>query len=149
MRYFETNKTAKIITIIIFLSILFAVAFGIYSFLRLELGLIAGDSYLHLALPLYFYEGLLLVVFLLVFLSSFVSGMFALFRGTRDAFVMASPRYLTVFWKVYRRTLLQALWPILIIMVPAFLGSNSVLPIGFNLVGWPNLSRIILSGTLR
>jgi ABC-2 type transport system permease protein len=130
-KYLKTQRTAKFITIAIFLAILFAVGFGIYSFFRWEFGLIAQDPYLRVALPLYFYEGLLLIVFGLVFVSSFITGMFALFRGRDDALVMASPRYATIFRRAYWRTFLQSLWPILVIVLPAFLGSTAVFPVSF------------------
>ena len=128
-KYLSTQRTAKVITILIFLGVLFAVGFAIYSFFRWEFGLIARDPYLRVALPLYFYEGLFLIVFGLVFVSSFIVGMFALFRGRDDALIMASPRYARVFWRSYARTFIQSLWPIAVIVAPAFLGSAAVFPV--------------------
>ncbi|HEX4104027.1 MAG TPA: hypothetical protein VHZ04_00925 [Candidatus Paceibacterota bacterium] len=128
-KYLKTQKVAKLITIAIFLGVLFAVGFGIYSFFRWEFGLIAQDAYLRVALPLYFYEGLFLIVFGLVFVSSFITGMFALFRGRDDMLIMASPRYAMVFRRAYWRTFLQSLWPIVVIVLPAFLGSAAVFPV--------------------
>ncbi len=128
-KYLRTQRAAKIITIILFLAVLFAVASGVYYFFRWEFSAIAHDAYLRVALPLYFYENLFLVVFMLVFVSSFISGMFALFRGAHDAFVMASPRFTMVFWRAYRRTFLSSLWPVVVILIPAFLGSSAVFPV--------------------
>jgi len=130
-RYFATQKIAKAITIVMFLSVLGAVGFGIFEFFRWELSLIVHDAYLRIALPLYLYEGLFLIVFLLVFLSAFIGGMFSLFKGGEDGLIMASPKFLLVFWKSYWRTLLSSLWPIIVMTVPAFLGSSVVLPITF------------------
>jgi len=128
-RYMRSQKAAKIITIIIFCAVLFGVAFGIFEFFRWELTIISHDAYLRVALPLYLYENLFLIVFILVFLSAFIGGMFALFKGGDDALVMSSPRFMLVFWKSYWRTLVSSLWPIVVMTIPAFLGSSVVLPI--------------------
>ncbi len=130
-KYLKTQKVAKLITIFLFLAVLFAVGFGIYSFFRWEFSLIAHDAYLRIALPLFFYEGLFLVVFMLVLVSSFITGMFALFRGRSDTLVMASPRYAMIFWRGYWRTFFSSAWPVVLIAFPAFLGSSSVFPVSF------------------
>jgi len=131
-RWFRNQKIAKSITILLFLGVLFAVGFGIYSFFRWEFGLIAHDAYLRVALPLFFYEGLFLVVFLLIFVSSFITAMFALFRGGMgNVLPMASPRYPIVFWQAYRTTLFSGIWPLAVITIPAFLGSAAVFPVSF------------------
>ena len=130
-KYLKTQRAAKLITIFIFLAVLFAVGFGIYSFFRWEFSLIANDAYLRVALPLFFYEGLFLVVFLLVLVSSFITGMFTLFRGRNDALIMASPRYAMVFWRGYWRAFFSSAWPVVVIAIPAFLGSSAVFPVSF------------------
>ena len=61
--------------------------------------------------------------------------MFTLFRNKSDSFIIASPRFLLVFWKVYSQTLLSSIWPLIVILIPAFLGSNVVSPIG----GWGSI----------
>lgn len=131
-RWFRNQRVAKSITIVIFFAVLFAVAFAIYSFFKWEFGLIAHDAYLRVALPLFFYEGLFLVVFLLVFVSSFITAIFALFRGSSgNVLVMASPKFSIVFWRAYRQAIFSSAWPIIVITIPAFLGSAAVFPVSF------------------
>jgi ABC-2 type transport system permease protein len=131
-RWFRNQKVAKSITIVLFLAVLYGVAFAVYSFFKWQFGLIAQDMYLRVALPLFYYEGLFLVVFLLVFVSSFITAIFALFRGGQaDALVMSSPKFSMVFWRAYRRTLFSAAWPLIVITIPAFLGSVAVFPVSF------------------
>ena len=130
--WFRNQRAAKSITILLFLGVLFAVGFAIYGFFKWEFGLIAGDAYLRVALPIFFYEGLFLIVFLLVFVSSFITAVFALFRGGQgNALVMASPKFSMVFWKAYRQILFSSAWPLLVITIPAFLGSAAVFPVSF------------------
>ena len=146
-RWFRNQRVAKSITILLFFGILFAVAFAIYSFFRWEFGLISQDAYLRIALPLFFYEGLFLVVFLLVFVSSFISATFALFRdGQGNVLVMASPKFRIVFWKAYRQALFSSAWPLIVITLPAFLGSAAVFPVSFAGGILFVLSVIFLSG---
>lgn len=145
--WFRNQRVAKSITIALFLAILFAVGFAIYSFFRWDFGLIAQNAYLRVALPLFFYEGLFFVVFLLVFISSFITAIFALFRsGQVNSFVMASPKFSMVFWRAYRQAFFSSAWPIVVITIPAFLGSAAVFPVslwgGFLFV----LSAIFLAG---
>lgn len=131
-RWFKTQRVAKVITIFIFLAVLFAVGFGIYSFFRWQFGLIQHDAYLRVALPIFFYEELFLIVFVLVLVSGFTSGIFTLFRGAeKNLLVMSSPRFKLVFWRAYRQTFLSSLWPVIVITIPAFLGSSAVFPVSF------------------
>jgi ABC-2 type transport system permease protein len=131
-RWFRNQRVAKSITILLFLAVIFAVGFAIYSFFKWEFGLFAQDAYLRVALPLFFYEGLFLVVFLLTFVSSFIAGIFALFRGGQgNVLVMASPKFSMIFWRAYRQTFFSSAWPLIVITIPAFLGSAAVFPVSF------------------
>lgn len=131
-RWFRNQRVAKSITIVLFFGVLYGVGLAIYGFFKWQFALISQDIYLRVALPLFYYEGLFLVVFLLVFVSSFITAIFALFRGGQaDVLVMSSPKFSKVFWRAYRRTLFSSAWPLIVITIPAFLGSVAVFPVSF------------------
>ncbi len=145
-RYFKNRRLAKAITALIFLAVIFLVAVGIYVFFRWEFRLTSADQYLKSALPLYLFEWLFFVVFALVAASAFVTGLFTLFRGENDGWLIASPKFKTVFWSAYARIFLSSVWPLLIVALPAFLGFRASYNIGLAGIALGLLAMVFLVG---
>ncbi|MDO8520524.1 MAG: hypothetical protein Q7S52_00195 [bacterium] len=135
-RFFEKNRTAKIVTVfgfVVAFSFLIAVVyFGFRSGFRH----IAKDVFFGDALFLYIIELFLLVTFVLVVASALISGIAALFRGVGDTPLIASPHFR---WKpllVFLRMFISSLWPLLALCLPALFAMQSVYgfpPLGFSL----------------
>jgi len=122
-RYFAENRTAKLITVVLFFAVFLLVVVGIYFFFRRGFLFLGQDAYLRDAVSLYAYELFFLFVSFLVFISALISVFFTLFRGTSDAWVMASPSFRDLFW--YRCLMLIALslWPLVVLVFPALLAA--------------------------
>ncbi len=145
-RYFKSGRPAKLITVFLFLAVLAGVAYAIYAFFKWEFKLVAFDEYLRGALPLFLNEILFLVVFILVFFSAFVTGLFSLFRGQDDTWIVASPKFRSIFWYTYIRVFLSSMWPILVVALPAFLGFRDSYHIGISGIVLSLVSMVFLVG---
>jgi ABC-2 type transport system permease protein len=62
----------------------------------------------------------------IIVLSSFVSGLFALFKSEGMAWIIVSPEYKSFPRFVYIKTLLGSSWPLLVLFVPAILAFTKV-----------------------
>lgn len=144
VRHFRTNTLAKSITAGIFLLIFFAIATGIYVFLKAGLSFVISDEFLRNALPLYVYEMFLLITMYLVLASAFITGIFQLFKTDRDVLIVASPQFHIIPWYVFTRVFLASLWPFLVIALPMLLAINTVFSIGFAGLLLSFLSVIVL-----
>ena len=136
-RYFRRNRVAKIITVFLFLLVFAAIAAGVYLFFTRGLRSIAGDPFLRVAIPLYINELFFLIVGYLMASSALISGLFALFRK-EDSWVVATPRYRAIPWNVAREVSAAALWPLLLIAIPAVIALRSLFdltPFGFIVLG--------------
>lgn len=121
LRYFEKRSLAKSITVIMFLFVFAAVAVGIYLFFVRGLSYINTDPIFGRAVSFYSYELYLLFFSGLVVFSTFIAGLFGLFKGQRDAWVMSSPKFSLVPRYIFIHTCLNAIWPFLIIILPILL----------------------------
>lgn len=131
-KYFKTKTLAKAITSLLFLGVFGFVALGIYFFF------ITGFRYINIeavddikfALTLFLYEAFLLVLAGIVIVSALVSGVFNLYRGEYNNWIISSPGY-SLFPKVIllRSTLTSAL-PSLVMFLPAILAFNKVYDVG-------------------
>jgi hypothetical protein len=95
-RYFSTRTAAKIITVIIFLLIIFGIAAGVFFGVRAGFTLMKAQAYGSQTLPLYTYEVFFLVLGYLMFASAIISGLFIIFRADRNEWIAASPRFKTM-----------------------------------------------------
>lgn len=130
LRYFEKNRTAKILIVLLFVFIMTLLALGVYAFLQMGFRYIAHDEFFRDALVLYITELFLLVSFILVFASALITGIFSLFRGNGETFLMASPKYGTKPLFVFVRMFFASLWPFLVIILPALLALQNVFGLG-------------------
>ncbi len=119
---------AKSITSALFLCIFLLVSIGIYSFFSISfryLGVIIEDD-MRGPLTLFIYEMFLAVLLLLMVISVLISGVFSLFRGEGDTFVMSSPSSLVLLERVFMRSLAGAAVPLFVMCVPALLAVGRV-----------------------
>lgn len=130
LRYFERNKTAKIVIVFLFIAVLTLLALGVYSALKAGFRYIALDAFFRDALVLYITELFLLVSFVLVFASALITGIFSLFRGNGETFLMASPEFGMKPAFVFMRMFLTSLWPLLVIIFPALFALHKVFGLG-------------------
>ncbi len=130
-RYFRKDKSAKIITIILFLLVFALIASGIYYFFVRGFSFIAEEEISLLALLLYFYEIFFLILGVIIFFSSLVTGMFLLWRGRNDDWFVASPAYAYLPKLVFLKSLFNSSWPLFIVIVPTVLAMKSVFDISY------------------
>jgi ABC-2 type transport system permease protein len=125
-RYFKKNRLAKLVTVGMFLMVFFLVALGIYFFARRGFMFIAKDPFLRSAMPLYIYEQFLLFVSFLAFISGLITSAFGLFKNYNDKWIMATPRYRSVFFWNFWKIFSSSVWPLFVVVLPAFLAIRSI-----------------------
>lgn len=121
-RYFRTERIARTLTTLIFLAVLFAVAWGIYAFSYQGFRFLLRDVYFARAIQLYIYELFFAIIGFLILASALISGLRYLFRPSRDEWILASPGYpILPFYSLYR-VVISSLWPVLVMALPMILG---------------------------
>ncbi len=128
VKYFKTEKLAKLITSFLFLLVFLFVGLGIYFFF------VSGFSYINvnleqsirLPLTLFFYEIFLLVLTGIIIFSSLVSSVFSLFGGERDNWVISSPNYKIFPKLIFIRSSMISFWPFFVAFLPAILAFNKI-----------------------
>lgn len=128
IKYFRDKTLAKLITGFLFMMVFLFIGIGIYHFF------VSGFRYINveamedirLALTLFLYELFLLVLAGIIIFSSMVSGIFNLFRGGNNNWILSSPGY-TIFPKlVLVRSLVSSALPLLVMFLPAILALHKV-----------------------
>lgn len=117
-RYFKENRVAKLATIGLFLGLAILLMAGIYSFFSRALGFIDRTDYFNDAVLLYLYELFMFAVFLLIFSSALITGLFNLFTNKNHVILAVSPKFSLIPTLTLSRMLLVSLWPILVIVFP-------------------------------
>ncbi|OGZ05393.1 MAG: hypothetical protein A3C93_05045 [Candidatus Lloydbacteria bacterium RIFCSPHIGHO2_02_FULL_54_17] len=125
-RFFEKNRTAKVVTLLGFFAAFAFLVTVVYFGFRTGFRHIAKDIFFGDALFLYIVELFLLVSFVLVVASALISGMATLFRGEGDTLLLASPRHTTKPLLVFSRMFLSSLWPFLAVILPALFAVTHV-----------------------
>lgn len=128
LRYFETNKQAKILVAGLMSLVFIAIAVGIFYVSKrgLEITQAQDDKFMLQAVPLYIYEIFLLITGFLTFVSTIIFGLFSFFKGDRDAWIIASPQFRHIFDINFLRSILHSGWPIIILAVPAIIAIGQV-----------------------
>lgn len=130
MRSVRSAGVGQLITAGLFLMILFLVALGVYAFLYYGFGSVLGYEYLTVALPLFIYEIFLLVVSILVFASGTITGLYSLYRGKADFWILGSPSYPFLLSQKFLQVAGMSLWPLFLIALPALFAMAAVFGIG-------------------
>ncbi len=132
IKYFKTKTLAKVITSALFIVVFGFVAIGIYFFFVTGFRFINIEAVddIKLALTLFLYEAFLLVLAGIVIVSTLVSGIFNLFRGEYNNWIISSSGF-TLFPKVvFLRSVTASLLPSFIMFLPAILAFNKVYEVG-------------------
>jgi ABC-2 type transport system permease protein len=138
-KYYATRRLAKWIITGLFGLVFLFVAFGVYAFF------VSGFRYINVEtvdeirfpLTLFIYEQFLVVLAGVIAFSSMISGLFNLFRGDTNTWIMSSPSFRFLPTVSLLRSLLSSVWPLLVVFLPAMLALDHIYHpglIGFFLV---------------
>ncbi|MDZ7611190.1 MAG: hypothetical protein U5L10_00285 [Candidatus Moranbacteria bacterium] len=130
-RYFKKQTTAKVFTVTAFLFLGALLMIGSYLFFLEGFGYISSNEFFSQALFLYVYEIFFpFLAFLLAF-SGAIFGIFSLFRGQENNWIMASPGYNTLFIHKMFTVLVSSSWPIVIVAAPFVLAVATFFNLSF------------------
>ena len=119
------------LTVFLFFGIVLLIMAGIFSFFSHTLRFIDRTDYFNDAVLLYLYELFMFAVFLLVFASALITGLFGLFSGQHQLLLAVSPKYSLIPVLVLARMFITSLWPILILVLPALFAIAITYPLSF------------------
>ncbi len=120
-RYFSQNRAAKITTASLFILLLLFLSAGIFSFFLHGFRFLSLSGYFKDAILLYLSELFMLTIFVLMFVSALIIGLFSLFSGKDTQLLALSPRYSLMPLFILARMFLTSLWPMCILFFPALL----------------------------
>jgi hypothetical protein len=128
LRYFTTKTAAKLITLSLFIAVFLFVGVGLYYFFLSGFRFVnfSVEQEIQLPLTLFIYELFLVVMAGVIIFSATVSGVFNLFRGTNDNWVIGSPSYRLFPRLVLVKSLLSSSWPLFVMFLPAVLAFNTI-----------------------
>lgn len=128
IKFYRTKTLAKVITTLMFLGVFLFVALGIYGFFVSGFRFINIEAVedIRFALTLFLYEVFFVILAGIIFVSSLVTGVFNLFKGDTNDWVISSPGYRLFPRLVFIRSTLATLFPTAILFTPAILAFNRV-----------------------
>lgn len=130
--YFRTGKLAKLITVGLFLAVFAFVGIGLYFFFLSGFRYVnfSVEQEIQLPLTLFIYELFLLVMAGVIIFGAVVSGIFSLFRGQYDNWILSSPNYKLLPRIVLVKSILTSSWPLFVMFLPAVLAFNKIYHLG-------------------
>lgn len=130
--YFKTGKLAKTITAGLFIVVFVCVGVGLYYFFLSGFRYVnfSVEKEIQLPLTLFIYELFLLVMAGVIIFGAVVSGIFSLFKGQYDNWVISSPSYKLLPKIVLVRSLLTSSWPLFVMFLPLVLAFNKIYHLG-------------------
>lgn len=132
-RYFSRYRTARIMTVVLFLLLLGTISAAIFSFFFYSFRFLILSEYFKDAILLYLFELFLFIIFILIFVSALITGLFSLFTRKNQVLLATSPRFDLMPILALTRMFISSLWPILIIVLPALVALS--LTYGLSLFG--------------
>lgn len=122
-KYFKTKKVAKSITGLMFTLVFLLVFAGVYMFFVSSFKYINYNIEPEVRLPvtLFIYEVFLLILSGIIVFSCMVSGLFSLFRGENDNWIISSPAFGMFPKIVFTKSLFRSVWPFFVAFLPAVL----------------------------
>lgn len=145
-RFFEKDRTAKLLTVIGFFAAFFVLIAIVYESFYFGFKYIARDIYFREAITIYIVELFFLVSFILIYASALMSGLFSMFRSTRDVVILASPQYGLKLSLVFVRMFLSSLWPLLAIILPALVAFHQIFALPLLGLALSTVSAIAMIG---
>ena len=127
-RYFRENTKSRVSVAILMVAAVFLLAFGIFYLTREGLASTqeGTDPFLAQAVPLYIYQLFFLITGFLIFVSSSIFGLFNFFKGEKNDWIMATPKFEDLSWVNFLRALTDSSWPIFILALPLLLAVQNV-----------------------
>jgi len=126
LRYFTTRLAAKLITVGLFFTVFLLVAMGIYLFFREGFYYINSDQYFRQPITLYVYEIFFIIIGLIIVFNSFIFGLFGLFRGSDNNWLISSPNYRSFPRYIFLNACLSSAWPLFLIVLPVLFAIKTV-----------------------
>ncbi len=126
LRYFKNRLAAKLITVGLFFLVFLAVAVGLYLFFRQGFYYLNSDQYFREPITLYVYEIFFIIIGLIIVFNSFIFGLFGLFRGSDNNWLIGSPSFGLFPRYVFINAVLSSAWPLFIIVLPFLLATLTV-----------------------
>ncbi|MCF7795081.1 hypothetical protein K9M50_01870 [Patescibacteria group bacterium] len=128
LRYFQDNKVARISVTILMLALIALIAGAVFYVAKLGLVFTQTekDIFMNQVGPLYIYEIFLLITGFLIFLSSTIFALVNFFKGNKDSWIMASPKYRGMLWVNSFKAINSSTWVILIISIPLLIATGQV-----------------------
>jgi ABC-2 type transport system permease protein len=133
LRYFRRQKTAKFFTVAAFLALGAGLVVGIFLFFIEGFGYIDESKYFGNALFLYLYEMFFPILAFFLAFSGVIFGLFSLFEGNKNYWIMASPRYELLFVHKILAVTASSFWPFAIIALPFVVAVGVFFGLGFDL----------------
>lgn len=121
-RYFSRQTLARVLTAVIFILILLAVAWGVFSFSKQGFQFILRDPYFAQAMQYYVFQLFFLAIFFLVLVSAVISSCVGLFSRGGDDWIAVSPNFSYLIRRAASRVWSSSLWPIIFLTLPLLLG---------------------------
>lgn len=131
-KYFKEKTLAKVITGILGLVVFLFVMTGVYTFFASGIRYINADSAgdVKNLLLLFVYEILFLFLAGIIIFSTLISGIFKLFRGQNDNWVLSSSSYKLFPTFILIRSSITSLFPLSIVFIPAMVAFIQVNNLG-------------------
>ena len=130
-RYFSQNRTAKITTASLFVLLFLSLSAAIFLFFLHGFRFLSFSGYFEEALLLYLSELFMFTLFVLIFVSALITGLFSLFSGKEKVLLALSPKFPLIPLLILTRMFFVSLWPILILILPALLALSLTYQLSF------------------
>jgi hypothetical protein len=124
--YFSRRTVPKLITAFLFILVVISVATAVFLGVHTGFTLIKNQTYGGQTLPLYIYEAFFLILGYLMFASAIVSGLFTVFQGGANNWIVASPRYTSVILRAAFGIIDSSTGTLLVIGIPAVIALAQV-----------------------
>ncbi len=132
-RYFEENTLTRLGIVLIMLLTIFAISAISYYITKggLETIQAQNNEFISKSAPLFVYQLFLLINGFLIFTSTVIFVLFNFFKSGNDSWIMASPRFKTISWFNFFKSLLTSSWSVIVIAIPLLLAIQTVFEFSF------------------
>ena len=143
--YFKTERTARLITVFLFLFVFVGLAAGLFFFFKHGFAYIKNDSFFGPSISLLAYEFFFLGISALIFASALISGLFGFFQIDAAPWILSSPRFRILPNYIAFKISASSLWPLIFVALPGLLAISSVSHLGAGAVLIMILALIFLA----
>ncbi|MDP3963309.1 MAG: hypothetical protein Q8Q39_02320 [bacterium] len=144
-RIFAAKDWARILVFAAFMLLGAGIAIGAYAGFLRGFHFFRQEAYFSQALYVYALEATFFIIAVLVFASAMVSGFFTLFASRENQFLLSAPLgHAKLFWSRFFENALMALWPVVLIGIPAVIALSRVqaMPFASHVLFWGTLAGV-------